>query len=61
MSNDHGSPVETARAYGIDISLLVESLRLTPAERLARLDEQVEALRELRRAARRAGLLPEGS
>ena len=56
---NHGDPVEAARAYGIDISLLVESLRLTPAERLARLDEQVESLRELRRAAPRAGLLPE--
>ena len=57
--NDEGDPGEAARAAGIYISLLIESPRLTSAQRLARLDEQVEALRELRRAAGRAGLLPE--
>lgn len=59
--DEPGDPVEAAREYGIDIGLLVDSLRLTPGERLARLDEQVAALRELRHAARRAGLSPDGS
>ncbi|MEJ7812701.1 MAG: hypothetical protein WKG32_19970 [Gemmatimonadaceae bacterium] len=42
-----------ARAYGVDLSLLRASLCLTPAQRLARLDEAAAALTELRGAARR--------
>jgi hypothetical protein len=37
-----------AREYGIDISLLEESLKRTPEERLRRLDEDVEFLKSLR-------------
>jgi len=43
-----GDPLAAAEAHGVDLSLLRESLRLTPAERLARLDEDagfVEAIR----------------
>jgi len=35
------TPVERARDYGIDISLLEENFRLTPLERLRRHDEAV--------------------
>jgi len=37
-----------AKWYGVDISLLEESLKLTPADRLKRLDENVEFLRRMR-------------
>ncbi len=37
-----------ARWYGVDISLLEASLRLTPEQRLKRLDEAVEFFREAR-------------
>ncbi|MGQ0715041.1 MAG: BPTD_3080 family restriction endonuclease [Gemmatimonadaceae bacterium] len=47
-------PIQSAREYGIDISQLEESLRLTPAERLERLDENAAALRELRAAVSRS-------
>ncbi len=40
--------IEGAREYGVDISLLEESLRLTPAERLKRLDENVAFVKSLR-------------
>jgi len=36
-----------ARWYGVDVSLLVESLRRTPEERLRQLDQAVEELRSM--------------
>ncbi len=56
MSDDAAtSAVERARAYGIDISLLVESLSLTPTERVRRGEafaRFVWSLREQGRLAR---------
>jgi hypothetical protein len=46
-------PIERARAYGVDISQLVESRRLTPDERLRRLDVYAAEVRELRAAMMR--------
>ena len=43
-------PVAAARAYGVDVSLLRESLARSPAERLARLDANSAFLIGLRRA-----------
>jgi hypothetical protein len=40
--------VAAAEAYGVDRSLVEGSLRRTPAERLRRLDEDVDFLRSLR-------------
>lgn len=40
--------VALAEWYGIDVSLLVESLKLTPEERLRRLEEAVEFLKSVR-------------
>jgi hypothetical protein len=34
-----GSRIEAARDYGIDLTLLVEQLRLTPAERARKLED----------------------
>ncbi|MEO8025247.1 MAG: hypothetical protein ABI823_02175 [Bryobacteraceae bacterium] len=48
-----GSKIEAAKEFGIDLSLLVEQLRLTPAERGARLQEATRVLEPLRGAARR--------
>jgi hypothetical protein len=48
-----GSRIEAARDYGIDLTLLIEQLRLTPAERvremhdLAQLADQVSGARRL--------------
>ena len=49
-----GSRIEAARDYGVDLTLLIEQLRLTPAERvremhdLAQIAEQVRGARRLR-------------
>lgn len=49
-TDDGLTAVERARAYGIDISLLDENLRLSPAERLARNDSILNEAASLRRA-----------
>ena len=41
---------------GVDLSLLRENLRLTPAERLARHQRVLRLVTEVRRAGERAGL-----
>lgn len=41
-------PIARAEAYGVDLTLLREGLRLSPAERLSRLDANVAFLRALR-------------
>lgn len=44
-----GSKIEAAQRYGVDLSLLIERLRLTPEERLRdlqRIMEDFEALRD---------------
>lgn len=46
------SAIDAARDFGVDIDQLRASPRLTPDERLARLDENAEFLRELRRVNR---------
>jgi hypothetical protein len=43
--------VERARAFGVDISLLVENLRLTPKERLERAQEAARSLAALQTEA----------
>ncbi|MHB8876750.1 MAG: hypothetical protein ACYC8T_23900 [Myxococcaceae bacterium] len=47
----YGSDWDAAIAYGLDVSLLLENLALTPAQRLARLQQVVE-FHELLRSAR---------
>jgi hypothetical protein len=43
--------VERARAFGVDVTLLVENLRLTPRERLRKAQEAARSLAALRAAA----------
>ena len=47
---DYGPDWQAAIDYGIDVSLLLENLSLTPAQRLARLQQVVEFHALLRRA-----------
>lgn len=48
-----GSRIEFAKQYGIDLTLLIEQLRLTPAERGAKLERSTKSLDKLRGLARR--------
>ena len=49
-----GSKIAAARDYGIDLTMLVENLRLTPAERIKRNDDAVNAVEKFAEAMRRA-------
>ena len=49
-SDDKLSAIERAKAYGIDLSLIDDNLRLTPAERLARNDAILNEAETLRTA-----------
>jgi hypothetical protein len=48
-----GSRTEAAKNFGIDLTLLVEQLRLTPSERARKLESASTALERVRGAARR--------
>ena len=45
-----GSAIAAAKDYGIDLTLLVENLSLTPTERARKFNESANSLRILRRA-----------
>lgn len=49
-TDDGLTAVERAAAYGIDLSLLEENLKLTPQERLRRHDRLINEIDELRAA-----------
>ncbi|MCC7307174.1 MAG: hypothetical protein IT173_06400 [Acidobacteria bacterium] len=46
-----GSKIAAARDYGIDLTQLVENLRLTPQQRLEKLQTAMISMDKLRRAA----------
>jgi len=48
-----GSRIEAAKEFGIDLTLLIEQLRLTPAERAQKLQLASQGLEPLRGIARR--------
>jgi len=48
-----GSKIEAAQRFGIDLTLLIESLRLTPSEHVKRMESAIDAARMAREAARR--------
>ena len=48
-----GSRIEAAQKYGIDLTLLISQLRLTPEERARELEEAAQIADEVRGAARR--------
>jgi hypothetical protein len=47
-----GTAAAAARDFGIDLSLTVSNLRLTPEERIKQLDDYVSATQRLRRSLR---------
>lgn len=47
-----GTAAADARDFGIDLSLTVSNLRLTPEERIKQLDDYVDGIRALRRSLR---------
>lgn len=49
-----GSLIEAARDYGIDLSQIVENLRLTSAERIKKNDDAVNSMLKFEAAMRRA-------
>jgi hypothetical protein len=48
-----GGRIEAARAHGVDLTLLIERLRLTPEERVRDLQRAVRGLEAMRGKARR--------
>ena len=48
-----GGKIAAARDYGIDLSLIVENLRLSPEERLDKLQQAMIGFEELRKVAKR--------
>ena len=48
-----GSRIEAAQKYGIDLTLLIEQLRLTPDERVRKLEAATKSLEKVRGIARR--------
>ena len=51
----NGSRIEAARNFGVDLTLLVEQLRLTPDQRARKLEIASTALERVRGVARRRG------
>ena len=49
-----GSRIAAARDYGIDLTQIVENLRLTPAERIKRNDDAINSMLKFEAAMRRA-------
>jgi hypothetical protein len=48
-----GSRIEAAAKYGIDLTLIMEQLRRTPAERARKLERAATAIAKYRGAARK--------
>jgi hypothetical protein len=48
-----GSRAAAARDYGVDLTLLIFQLRLTPAERVRNLEQAAPTLEQVRGAARK--------
>jgi hypothetical protein len=50
-----GSAAERAVEFGIDLTLTLENLRLSPEQRIRKLDDFILAVQRLRASARRIG------
>ena len=48
-----GSRIEAAQKFGIDLTLLIEKLRLSPEERVRRMHDAANAAEQVRGAGRR--------
>jgi len=49
-----GSKIAAARDYGVDLTLLVRRMEMTPTERVQELEEAQAFVEELQRAKRRS-------
>lgn len=49
-----GGKIEAAKAFGVDLSLLIEQIKLSPAERTRRMHALAQSAESLRGAARRS-------
>lgn len=49
-----GSKIAEARDFGIDLTMLAENLRYTPAERIKRNDQAANSMLKFEEAVRRA-------
>jgi hypothetical protein len=47
-----GSRIEAAEKFGVDLTLLIEKLRLSPGERVRRMRDAANAAEQVRGAAR---------
>jgi hypothetical protein len=47
-----GSRIEAAQNFGVDLTLLIEKLRLSPEERVGRMHDAANAAEQVRGAAR---------
>lgn len=54
MNPTPGSRIAAARDYGIDLTLLIENLRLTPAQRLRANDQAINDLLKFEAAMKKA-------
>ena len=54
MNPAPGSPIAAARDFGIDLTLLAENLKLTPAERVKNNDQLINDLVKFESAMKRA-------
>ncbi len=50
-----GSKIAAAKEFGIDLTLNLRSLAMTPTERSRAMEDALRLVEELERAARRAG------
>jgi hypothetical protein len=50
-----GSAAERAAEFGIDLTLILENLRLTPEERIRKLDDFIESVAKLKASVRVIG------
>lgn len=55
LSPPPGSAAERAAEFGIDLTLTVENLRLSPEERIRKLDDFIEGVAKLKASVRIIG------
>jgi hypothetical protein len=58
MNPPPGSAAARAVEFGIDLTLTVENLRLTPEQRIRQLDDHIAGIAKLRATAKRLGRTP---
>ena len=54
LNPPHGGAIEAAKFFGIDLTLIIERPRLTPAQRVENLQQAMIDLAQIRGAARKS-------